>query len=809
MDARETCMKRASALNKYCSVKDSEMFFVPGKVLPQAAPITTLPPLEEIEEITETTTRVPVRAAYLAATTSSTTTPEPIQHIMSHIEDRGDMSDFIQQVDKEAEAEFNEQKRAAEEAEAVKASERERRNTIRKSAEKAQGVADAKKDTMEKARKMLEDQAVQVRKAAKDVEAANKTAKAAQKASADAAADVESAGHVIQESRRALVGTEEQMDAQEADGRDPGEALRQKVRDEREAVTKATADAEEKKSRQQQAFQRELDAKAALQDAETKLSMEKAEQKPLDERFRLAVAEYEAARDYASIRNSLASSTRDLESAEAKEEADRKAAAEKQLRDEHEAKQAEKAKSQEQEAAERAREDVWANFKAAERAAEKAAQETAQKAKEEAERRAREDTEERAREEAERRAKAKEDAARQVKAKEEAEKQANAKAKVEAEAARQAKANEEVEKQANAKAKLEAEKQAKAAQEAQEVLPEKSAEHSAESPSSAGAPARSSAGPARASGQASAGDEGRLPADPGCYMRMPTGCQSHSSGSTKWRRDRWAEDRGLGAPGCARRKEIWDHYCQRKDVEIGYVAAQASQGASGGSPEAGGGSGSKPVSALQLGESPASPWPWSKKPATDAARAGARGEAEAVDAYPAEPGCYMRMASGCPKNPMKTDLWRHDSWAERHGLDRAGCESRKKVWDTHCATEDAQVVFVSSKTSSEAVSALQLGEAPAWPWPWFKQQAKGKAKATAQLKAEANDAYPSEPGCYMRMASGCPKNPMKTDLWRHDSWAERKGLDEAGCKLRKPVWDKFCAAEDAEFFFVSSTASSQ
>jgi hypothetical protein len=296
-------------------------------------------------------------------------------------------------------------------------------------------------------------------------------------------------------------------------------------------------------------------------------------------------------------------------------------------------------------------------------------------------------------------------------------------------------------------------------------------------------------------------------------MRMPTGCQSHSGGSTRWRRDRWAEDRALGAPGCTRRKEIWDHYCERKDVEMGYVATQAgpeaSQGASEGNPEASDESGSKPVSALQLGESPASPWPWSKKPAMDAAKARAQGGAEDADAYPAEPGCYMRMASGCPKNPMKTDLWRHDSWAERHGLDRAGCERRKRVWDAHCAAEDAQVVFVGSKTSSEAVSALQLRETPAWPWPRLKQLAKGKAKAAGQDTAKAIDAYPSEPGCYMRMASGCPQNPMKTDLWRHDSWAERKGLDEAGCKLRKPVWDKYCAAEDATVIFVSSEASSQ
>jgi hypothetical protein len=62
---------------------------------------------------------------------------------------------------------------------------------------------------------------------------------------------------------------------------------------------------------------------------------------------------------------------------------------------------------------------------------------------------------------------------------------------------------------------------------------------------------------------------------------------------------------------------------------------------------------------------------------------------------PSRPGCYMRMPLGCPKKPdMKTQLWRHDAWAEAHDLDKAGCEERKRTWDKHCEADDAMMFFV-------------------------------------------------------------------------------------------------------------------
>jgi len=52
------------------------------------------------------------------------------------------------------------------------------------------------------------------------------------------------------------------------------------------------------------------------------------------------------------------------------------------------------------------------------------------------------------------------------------------------------------------------------------------------------------------------------------------------------------------------------------------------------------------------------------------------------------------------------------------------------------------------------------------------------------------------------MPSGCPKKPMKTSLWRHDSWAEQQNLDEAACLQRASVWNGFCEAQDAKMIFV-------
>merc|ERR1740121_3596882 len=217
------------------------------------------------------------------------------------------MSDFDKQVDKEAEEEFNKEKKATDDAAAYERLERERRSAIRKAAEKAQGISDSKKDTMVKAHSMLLDQVANVKKAAEDVEEKRAEMEAAQEAPGEAAVAVANASNLIEEKKKAIKDIEERLDSIEADGRDPDAALKQEAASEREALANARADAEDKKAMLRQAEQRALEAKAALQEAEAKLSKEEAERKSLDQRLRLAAAEYDAARD---MWNSLAESTR-------------------------------------------------------------------------------------------------------------------------------------------------------------------------------------------------------------------------------------------------------------------------------------------------------------------------------------------------------------------------------------------------------------------------------------------------------------------------------------------------------------------
>jgi len=233
----------------------------------------------------------------------------------------------------------------------------------------------------------------------------------------------------------------------------------------------------------------------------------------------------------------------------------------------------------------------------------------------------------------------------------------------------------------------------------------------------------------------------------------------------------------------------------------------------------------QPASSVSASEK----WPWSKKKAAPAPVA----EAPVQKAEPApapdaqsddvlgeltQPGCYMRMSSGCPKTPMRTELWRHDAWAESQGLDKEGCQLRKEVWNKYCDATDAQMAFVANQTRSEPLSALQISAR--WQWPWSKKKAAAKPAPTpVALKQEKAKPAPvaipesqdivvdtEEPGCYLRMLSGCPQHPLRTEMtpygWRHDTWAESRGLDEARCQQRAIVWNEYCGAQDAVMAFV-------
>lgn len=224
-------------------------------------------------------------------------------------------------------------------------------------------------------------------------------------------------------------------------------------------------------------------------------------------------------------------------------------------------------------------------------------------------------------------------------------------------------------------------------------------------------------------------------------------------------------------------------------------------------------------------------WPWHRKraqetianeaktaddakPADEAKLADEAAPAAAADApevYPSTPGCYMRMPSGCPKRPMRTAVWRHDAYAEKQEKDEAQCLQRKQVWDKYCDSTDAKMVFVAASArasnpldteNSGAMSALQVGSK--WLWPWSRKKTEQKQEATTTTP-DVPLPSPSQPGCFMRMPSGCPKHPMRTNLWRRDTYAEFHKYDEAGCYQRKRVWDKYCDTSDAHMTYVANS----
>ncbi|CAK0887308.1 unnamed protein product, partial [Prorocentrum cordatum] len=91
-------------------------------------------------------------------------------------------------------------------------------------------------------------------------------------------------------------------------------------------------------------------------------------------------------------------------------------------------------------------------------------------------------------------------------------------------------------------------------------------------------------------------------------------------------------------------------------------------------------------------------------------------EPDVYDGPPRKPGCYMRMLSRCPRSPLRSEAWRHDSWAEEHGLDEAGCKRRKRTWDrrnsngykTIWLAADDEVSFTVSKDSSGKACAVEI-----------------------------------------------------------------------------------------------------
>ncbi|CAK0899264.1 unnamed protein product [Prorocentrum cordatum] len=70
-----------------------------------------------------------------------------------------------------------------------------------------------------------------------------------------------------------------------------------------------------------------------------------------------------------------------------------------------------------------------------------------------------------------------------------------------------------------------------------------------------------------------------------------------------------------------------------------------------------------------------------------------------------------------------------------------------------------------------------------------------------ERKGVVIDGYPTYPGCFVRMPTGCRQHLKKTHLWRHDVWAERKNVTQDQCRQRKQFWDGYCDTSDVKMVF--------
>jgi len=219
-----------------------------------------------------------------------------------------------------------------------------------------------------------------------------------------------------------------------------------------------------------------------------------------------------------------------------------------------------------------------------------------------------------------------------------------------------------------------------------------------------------------------------------------------------------------------------------------------------------------------------------------------------IDGLPKDPGCYMRLPSGCPNHVRKSHLWRHDISAERKEVDEIKCQARKYYWDEYCGVTDSRVMFVPDlgdeagsseeetveQTPTEEHMPAEVPKAAEEPGPaegrgraeparaekqsedeprvyWEEPgSAEGSEEGRKPVEAsekekradEVIDGLPQLPGCYMRLPSGCPNHARKSHLWRHDVSAEQSALDEARCQARKEYWDEYCGVTDSKTMFV-------
>jgi len=133
---------------------------------------------------------------------------------------------------------------------------------------------------------------------------------------------------------------------------------------------------------------------------------------------------------------------------------------------------------------------------------------------------------------------------------------------------------------------------------------------------------------------------------------------------------------------------------------------------------------------------------------------------------------------------------------QRRRLIEAELEAKQR--ELREATEAQRTRARTAAEAARAAKALEQAKVQA------AEQAAEQARAAeaAQAKKHEIRELAKKPGCYVRISSGCPNKPMRTEKWRMDTSAAKQGVDKEGCQERKGLWDAYCGSEDAEMIFV-------
>ncbi|CAK0802767.1 unnamed protein product, partial [Prorocentrum cordatum] len=319
-------------------------------------------------------------------------------------------------------------------------------------------------------------------------------------------------------------------------------------------------------------------------------------------------------------------------------------------------------------------------------------------------------------------------------------------------------------------------------------------------------------------------------AEPGCYVRMPAGCNLHPMNTGEWQLDVWAQQ--VDEAHCAQRKASWDLYCGIESTEMLYVAAgtegrlaQAQKAAKDADnatsaqnktnwlveaakreAEARRSSGSRglvkqSLTAMETG-TPASFVAALRVPKSNGGDSiakilGWQLDVEG-DGVPITIGKVRRTGSVAAWNAAhpKQAIRAGDQIVKVNGVpwrqnsllfaDRIAKQFQASQEQTNGASRLLYVTVQRAATEDlDGNSSDQSKDVLAAETSAGSHRVDAEANATVDVGATAarTAGLPEAPGCYVRMPSGCSFHPMNTGEWQLDVWVAK--AEELACMQRK------------------------